>query len=82
MNDENQIDPEQVHPDETEVVDSPPVAQHPAHAELEDPEEHIGDETPDPWDDSKQSDWPNMKVNSDEYVAPTAPENQDEEDDS
>ena len=60
--DENKIDPAQVHPDEntdTQVVDAPPVPQHPAHPVDEDPEDHIGDETPDPWSDDDQKDWPN-----------------------
>lgn len=29
------------------------------HASGEDPEEHIGDIIPDPWDDDAQTDWPN-----------------------
>lgn len=29
------------------------------HASNENPEDHIGDETPDPWSDAAQTDWPN-----------------------
>jgi len=28
------------------------------HPVVEDPEEHIGEEMPDPWDDPNQTDWP------------------------
>ncbi len=31
------------------------------HPVDENPEDHVGDETPDPWDDPTQIDWPNNK---------------------
>lgn len=34
----------------------------PVHPVNEDPEDHIGRELPDPWDDSEQTDWPNGSV--------------------
>lgn len=33
-----------------------------ARAPEEDPEEHIGEVIPDPWDDPEQTDWPNETV--------------------
>lgn len=34
------------------------------HEVDEDPEQYIGEEIPDPWDDPKQTDWPmNKEVN-------------------
>lgn len=30
----------------------------------EDPEKHIGPETPDPWDDPEQTDWPQASDNA------------------
>lgn len=32
----------------------------------EDPEEHLGDERPDPWSDPEQLDWPNNDPSDDE----------------
>lgn len=29
------------------------------HEKPEDPEDHIGEQIPDPWDDDDQPDWPN-----------------------
>ena len=40
----------------------------PAHPVDENPEEHIGDETPDPWNDEDQTDWPNAHTDSDLHV--------------
>ena len=43
------------------VPDSQPVdtpLEKPAHQVEEDPEQHIGDEINDPWDDEAQPDWP------------------------
>lgn len=34
----------------------------PAHEVNENPEEHLGAEMPDPWDDEAQTDWPNGSV--------------------
>ncbi len=31
----------------------------------EEPEQHIGEPTPDPWLDPEQTDWPIMEVNTD-----------------
>jgi len=44
-----------------------PVDPH-AAAPDEDPEQHIGEEMPDPWDDPDQTDWPNESVELDEEV--------------
>lgn len=33
-----------------------------AHSEDEDPEQHLGEVTDDPWDDESQIDWPNGSV--------------------
>lgn len=35
-----------------------------ADGDDEDPEQHIGDEIPDPWDDKFQTDWPQNEVTS------------------
>lgn len=50
--------PEQPDP---QPVDTP-VEQNPAHPVDEDPEQHLGDEINDPWDDETQTDWPNGSV--------------------
>lgn len=67
IDDENQMNPSQLHPDEgPQPVDAP----HPAHPVEEDPEDHIGDEMPDPWTDASQGDWPNAHVADDTYTEP------------
>jgi hypothetical protein len=33
-----------------------------AHPVDEDPEDHLGEEIPDPWADNEQVDWPNGEV--------------------
>jgi hypothetical protein len=35
----------------------------------EDPEKHIGDELPDPWDDESQSDWRSRATKSNDLSA-------------
>lgn len=37
-----------------------PIDPHPSPNE--DPEEHVGEVIPDPWDDPEQTDWPNETV--------------------
>lgn len=32
------------------------------HSTNEDPEEHLGKEIPDPWDDETQKDWPTGRI--------------------
>jgi hypothetical protein len=41
------------------------------HIVQEDPEDHIGEEVPDPWDDPSRPDWPAVEVNEDGSVGPT-----------
>lgn len=43
--------------EESQPVDVP-LEQNPAHPAEEDPEQLMGDETNDPWDDETQTDWP------------------------
>lgn len=40
----------------------------------ENPEQHIGPEIPDPWDDPEQTDWPIMEVSTDGMDSGTEPE--------
>lgn len=48
-------------PEPTQPVDTP-LEKSPAHPVDEDPEQHIGDQIADPWDDESQTDWPNGSV--------------------
>lgn len=63
--DENPEETEQVQESET-VTPAEPKPVHAAHPVDENPEEHIGDETRDPWDDEDQKDWPNAHTESDD----------------
>lgn len=49
-------DPNPTNPTVVEETGSPRL---PAHETDEDPEEHMGRKTKDPWADPKQTDWPN-----------------------
>lgn len=40
----------------------------------ENPEQHIGELTPDPWDDPEQTDWPELEVNTNDMDSSTEPE--------
>lgn len=53
--------------EETQPVDTP--LENPAHTEDEDPEQHLGEVTNDPWDDESQTDWPTGPVNYPEEKA-------------
>lgn len=39
----------------------------------ESPEQHIGPQLPDPWDDPEQTDWPSVEVNIDDVDRGTEP---------
>lgn len=47
--------------EQSQPVDAP--VENAAHPVDEDPEQHMGDETNDPWDDETQTDWPGGVVN-------------------
>jgi hypothetical protein len=47
---------------ESEVIENLSQPQNSAHKADENPESHLGEETPDPWDDSEQTDWPNSSI--------------------
>ncbi len=49
----------------------PTAIPHPVH---EDPEQHIGDQIPDPWADPTQTDWPAAEVNIDDVDGGTESE--------
>lgn len=43
------------------------------HPAAEEPEQHIGIQLPDPWDDPEQTDWPIMEVNTNGMDSSTEP---------
>lgn len=47
-----------------EPVETPVVVDVDPH-DAEDPEEHLGEEIPDPWSDDNQPDWPNNESGED-----------------
>lgn len=57
MTDEQNSDEKIVHQAVEEQTE-----QNPAHPVDENPEEHLGEATADPWNDESQTDWPNGSV--------------------
>ena len=43
--------------------------ENPAHIVDEDPEEHMGEVTKDPWDDPEQNDWPTNPDHAEEATS-------------